>query len=316
MGFPLTAPAPLVYRPGEGWTYEPESGGRWRRSRAKDQLDVAKEAFESEKYNLALKAARHTVRTWPLSDYAPEAQYLVGRAYEAKKQDQRAFREYQKLMTQYPKATNYTEVLQRQFEIATRFLDGQWFKLWGYIPFFPSMEKTSEMYGQLIQSGPYSSVAPQAQINIGTARERQELYPKAVQAYERAADRYHDQPAVAAEAMFKAGLAYHKQAKRAEYDQNAAKKAITVFTDFMALYPKDARVAQAEKLIIDLKTEQARGNLEIARYYEKKRRWDGALVYYNEVVSKDPGSQYSDQAKERIDAIKRRTGAVQQTAQR
>ena len=48
-----------------------------------------------------------------------------------------------KLLEKYPKVENYDEVLQRQFVIANRYLGGQWFKLWGYVPFFPSMDKTS-----------------------------------------------------------------------------------------------------------------------------------------------------------------------------
>ncbi len=55
------------------------------------------------------------------------------------------------------------------------------------------------------------------------------------------------------------------------------------------------------------KTEQARGNFQIARFYEKKRRWQGALIYYNEVLLKDPTSSWADEARQRIDSIKRRT---------
>ena len=95
----------------------------------------------------------------------------------------------------------------------------------------------------------------------GTAREKQSNYPKAVKAYEQAADRYHDQKKVAADAMFKAALAYNKQAKKAEYDQNIAGQAISTFTDFIALYPEDPRVVEAQKLINSLKTEQARGEI-------------------------------------------------------
>ena len=40
LAFPFTCPAPLVYRPGEGWVYESVGGGKWVRTRAKDQLDV------------------------------------------------------------------------------------------------------------------------------------------------------------------------------------------------------------------------------------------------------------------------------------
>src|SRR5262249_43121027 len=119
---------------------------------------------------------------------------------------------------------------------------------------------------------------------------------------------------VAADALFKAGLAYNKQAKKAEYDQNVAGQAITTFTDFIALYPEDPRVAEAQKLINALKTEQARGSFEIARYYKKRRRGDGAMVYYNEVLVKDPASKYADEAKQRIDTLKKRT--VKQTAQK
>ena len=79
---PQRAPAPLIYRPGEGWSYESESGGKWRRNRAKDQLEVAQQAFDAKKYSTAVKAARRVVSVWPLSDYAPRAQYLLARAYE------------------------------------------------------------------------------------------------------------------------------------------------------------------------------------------------------------------------------------------
>src|SRR5436190_23883278 len=83
LAFPFTSPAPLVYRPGEGWVYESVGGSKWVRLRAKDQLDVAQSTFDNKDYSTAFKAARRTARVWPLSDYAPKAQYLVGRCYEA-----------------------------------------------------------------------------------------------------------------------------------------------------------------------------------------------------------------------------------------
>ena len=311
LAFPQVCPAPLVYRAGEGWTYEPYGNkGDWQRNRAKDQVEVSQQAFDKADFSLALKAAKHTINKWPLSDYAPQAQYLVGRCYEAEKNDERAFKEYQKLLEKYPKSDKYAEVLKRQFEICNHYLEGQWFKLWGYIP-YKSMDKTAEMYAKLIKNGPYSEVAPQAQMNIGAAHEKQsrflnneEPFVQAVKAYETAADRYHDQKKVAADALFKAGLAYHKQAKQAEYDQGTAAKATSTFGDFMTLYPEDARVAEAQKYINELRTEQARGALGIAHFYERKQQWNGALVYYNEVLVKDPASTYATEAKQRIEALK------------
>jgi len=308
LAFPFRSPAPLIYRPGEGWTYEPVGGtAKWQMPRAKDQLDVAQAAFDKKAYSLALKAARRVVRVWPLSDYAPQGQYLVGRCYEETGKDEKAFKEYQKVLEKQPKIGNYEEILQRQIAITDRFLAGKWFKLWGYIPFFPSMERTSDMYDKIVRNGPYSNVAPQAQLKIGTAREKQHNYPLAVKAYELAADRYHDRPKIAAEALYRAGLAYKKQAQTAEYDQSAAGKAIATFTDFKTLYANDARVSQTDKIISSLKTEQARGSFQIAKFYEKKKKWNGALVYYNEVQLLDPDSPYATEAQQRIFALKKKT---------
>jgi outer membrane protein assembly factor BamD (BamD/ComL family) len=125
-------------------------------------------------------------------------------------------------------------------------------------------------------------------------------------AYQTAADRYFDNKEVASAAIFKMGNAYSRQAKKADYDQSVAGQAIATFGDFLTLYPTEARVPEAQKAIAQLKAEQARGAFRIARYYEKKKRLNGALIYYNEVALKDPSSPYAEQAKERIEQIRRR----------
>jgi outer membrane assembly lipoprotein YfiO len=309
LAFPYPSPAPLVYRPGEGWVYEkPGETGDWQKGRAQDQLAIAQEAFDAKNYKLAMKAAQRTVRTWPLSDYAPQAQYLIGRCYEADGEDQKAFKHYQQLLEKYPKIDKYEEVLQRQFEIANRFLGGQWFKLWGYIPIPPSMDKTADMYEKIVKNGPYSEVGPKAQMNIGAAREKQENYPDAVKAYERAADRYADREKVASEAVYKAGMAYLKEARTADYDQSVASKAISTFGDFTTLYPNDPRVSDAQKRIESLRTEQARGSFETARFYEKRGKWKAAAIYYNDAMNKDPSSSYAEIARLRIEELNKRTG--------
>lgn len=311
VGVPFRSPAPLIYRPGEGWTYEPVGGeGKWRLTRAKDQMEAAQAAFDKKAYKLALKSAKRTVSVWPLSDYAPQAQYLVGRSYEALGKQEEAFKAYQKLLEKYPKITNYKEVLQRQYEIATLYFNGKWFKLWGTIPLPPwlagQMDRTATMFEKVVKNGTYSEVAPQAQMNIAAAREKQSNYAEAVRAYQLAADRYNDQPKIASDARYKAGKVYEKQASTSEYDQSAAGQAIATFTDFLALYPIDPRASEAEKTIAALRTEQARGSYMNARFYEHRRRWVGALVYYNEVRLQDPNSQYADEARVRIDEIKQR----------
>jgi outer membrane protein assembly factor BamD (BamD/ComL family) len=315
LAFPFRSPAPLIYTPGEGWTYESAgSEGSWRRARAKDQLAVAQAEYDKKSYGVAKRAARAVVDNWPLSDYAPAAEYLLARCFEADHQDEDAFKTYQRLLEKYPKAANYEDVQAREFAICNRFLNGERFKVWHVVPTFPSMDKTVALYEKMIKNGPYSDIAAQAQMNIGVARERQmhflndkQPYEEAAKAYEIAADRYYNRPKIASDAWYRAGLAYQKQAQTAEYDQSTAGQAMDTFTNFMTLYPNDARVAQCEKFIEALKNEQARGNFATAEFYEHGRHWRAAMIYYNEVLIQDPRSPYATISLQRINSLKKLT---------
>jgi outer membrane protein assembly factor BamD len=311
---PLRSPAPLIYTPGEGWYYEPYGEtAQWQRKRAKDQLQVAEDAFAAKNYSLTLRAAHRVLRVWPQSDYAPRAEYLIGRSLEIKGKDEAAFDAYQHIIEKYPKSAQYNEVLWRQYEIAGRFLDGEFFKLWNLIPLYTSMDQTAKLYDKIVANGPYSEVAPHAQLNVGAAREKEENYEDAVKAYNTAADRYNNQPLVAADAMYRAAVSWQKQSDTAEYDQNAAAQAIAAYTDFTVVFPEDKRVAKAQAAIAKLKAEQVRGSFEIAKFYEKSRKWAGAIIYYNDVLQLDPNSPLAVQARQRIDVLKPRLQATPQT---
>jgi outer membrane protein assembly factor BamD len=307
---PSRSPAPLIYIPGEGWYYENYGEtGKWQRPRAREQLEVADQSFTNKDYTTTLHAAHRILRVWPLSDYAPRAAYLVGRCLETQGKDEAAYNAYQQIIEKYPKSGEFNEVLWRQYEIANRFLDGEWFKLWNLIPLYPSMDETAKLYNHIVSSGPYSEVAPHAQLRIGAAREKQKSYADAVAAYQTAADRYHDQPVIAADAMYRTGVAWEKQADTAEYDQGAAAQAIAAYTDFIAFYPDDKRVVEAQNAIVKLKAEQVRGSFQIAQFYEQGHKWAGAVVYYNDVLQLDANSPLAVQARQRIDVLKPRLQA-------
>jgi outer membrane protein assembly factor BamD len=313
MLLPFRAPAPLYYTPGEGWYYEPYGQkADWMRPRARDQLDVAEQAFTNKNYNVTLHAAHRILRVWPLSDYAPRAEYLIGRCLETAGKDEAAFNAYEAIIQKYPHSESYEDVLWRQYEIANRFLAGEWFRLWGTIPLYRSMDQTARLFSTIVTNGPYSDVAPHAQLRIGAAREKQKNYPDAVTAYAAAADRYYNQPDIASDALYREGIAYQKQAATAEYDQGTAAQAIAAYTDFITLYPEDKRVPEAQKAIAALKAQQVEGNFRVAQFYEQNKvlnaeqRRDGALVYYSQVVQLDPNSPFAAQARQRIEALRPR----------
>ena len=83
-------------------------------------------------------------------------------------------------------------------------------------------------------------------------------------------------------------------------------EAVTYLVEQMRGLGFEARVDEAGKIISDLKKEQARGCFEIARFYEKYKKWSAARVYYGQIQIVDPHSPYADEARVRIDAINKR----------
>ena len=90
--------ADIIITPGQPWRWlKPGLGTNWWRVRAEDQLKVAQEAFNRKDYSLATAAAQRVISEWNTSDFAPHAQYLLGRIQEVRGKDEAAFKQSQKM---------------------------------------------------------------------------------------------------------------------------------------------------------------------------------------------------------------------------
>jgi len=71
-----------------------------------------------------------------------KASILVGRCFEETGQEKKAFKEYQRVLEKQPKISNYEEILQTPSRNYGSLFGGKMVPAMGYIPFFPSMERT------------------------------------------------------------------------------------------------------------------------------------------------------------------------------
>jgi outer membrane protein assembly factor BamD len=294
------AHATLTWRPGEGWT--DESGGEISASSSRDQLELAHKLEAQGQRDDALKAYRGLLRRWPLSFFAPEAQYRMGKIIEDQGDFYTAFTAFQKMVTKYPSSEYFEQALNEQYRIANLYLAGEPQRIWK-IPIGPSMEKTIEMYERIIKNAPYGNYAPQCQFNIGLAREKQRKFTDAVDAYQKVLDNYPTS-SVASNAQYQIGYAWMRSSSSGDYDMGAAKKAVNAFQDYLVRYPTSDKAAQAQENIQKLGVKQTQGAYDIAKFYETQHDPRAAFIYYNEVVREDPDSAQSQAAKKRIQELR------------
>jgi len=297
----LPLPAPLIYRPGEGWEVEGDDAVEETSSA---QLAKAERYEKEGKLEEAREAYRKLVKTWPLSPNAPQAQFqdavVLYKLYEF----ERSFEEFQACLEKYPETPHFNEILKYQYDIACLFLAGERQKVLR-IPLLPSMEKAVEMFEKVIKNGPYSQVAAMAQLKIGFAREKQRHWEDAVKAYQQVIRRYAKSD-LADDAQFQVGYALMMAAREANYDQTATEKAVTGFQDYITRYPRSEKVPQAKENIDLLNSKQARALMNIAEFYDRERNDDAALIYYNNVIQKFPAAELAREASVRADRIKLR----------
>lgn len=294
------AQAGLVWRPGEGWS--DESGGDVSASSSRDQLDMAHKLEAQGQRDDALKAYKSLLRRWPLSFFAPEAQFRIGKIMEDEADFYTAFQAFQKMVQKYPSSTYFEQALGEQYRIANLYLAGEPQRIWK-IPVGPSMEKTVEMYGRIIKNAPYGTYAADCQFKIGLANEKQRKYTNAVDAYQKVLDNYPGSP-VASNAQYQIGYAWMRSSTNGDYDQGAAKKAVDAFQDYLVRYPNSDKAAQAQENIQHLGQKQTQGAFNIAKFYETQHDQRAAFIYYNEVVREDPNSPQAQQAKKRIQELR------------
>jgi len=296
--FPALCPAPIVWKPGEGF----ESEGGSAAGSAKETLEVAQKLETGKDYSEAMKTYRAGARKFPYSFSAAELHFGWGRMLEIDGDFAKSFDVYQKVVEKYPNSPFFDQALERQFNIANLFLAGERQKLWK-IPTLPSMEKTVEYYEKIVKSAPYSKWATEAQFKIGVAKERQKNWGDSVEAYQKILEKYPDSE-MAALAQYQIGYAWMKASRDADYDQSAAEKSIHAFEDFMTRYPNHEKFAQAKDNIGSMRGRQEHGSYNIARFYDKKGDRKAALIYYNEVIEQNPDSELARTAAKRAEEIK------------
>ncbi len=294
------AQAELVWRPGEGWS--DESGGAVSASSSRDQLEQAHKLEAEGRRDDALKAYKALLRRWPLSFFAPEAQYRIGKIYEDEGDFQSAFKAFQVMVQKYPSSDYFEQALDEQYRIANLYLAGEPQRVWK-IPVGPSMDKTVDMYERIVKNAPFGTYAPQCQFNIGLAREKQRRYTDAIDAYQTVLDNYPTSP-VASNAQYQIGYAWMRSTLTGDYDLGAAKKAIDAFQDYLVRYPSSDKAAQAQENIQRLSQKQTQGAFDVAKFYETQHDPRGAFIYYNEVVREDPNCPQAQLAKRRIQELR------------
>lgn len=297
--------AEIVYHPDEGWnSNKPGEEQTPAAKAAQEQFERAQALENSGDVDKAIKAYQVFVKKFAYSSHVSQAQWKIAELTEKTGNDNKAFDAYDAYIKKYPRGENFDKAVEAQFNIATRYLNGEKVKYLVGLKAAASVSRAQKMFETIIENASYSKYAPLSQFDVGQALEKQDKIPEAIAAYQTVQTKYPNDP-IAADAQYQIGYVYMKQS-RAEgvYDPGAGNKARDAFEDFIARYPDSEKVPQAQENIKMLSGRETKGAYEIAKFYDKQKKYKAAVIYYNDVIQQEPGTPESEAAKARIEVLK------------
>ena len=306
IALPLSGDAAVLYRSSEGWSVEGDQSSKVESSAA-EQMKKAEDSEKAGNEKAALNSYKTLTKEFGLSALAPKAQRKVGLLLEKNGDVDKAFQAYSSYLEKYPRGDDFDGVVDSMFKIAKMFMDGQKSKKLLGISVGGSVERAQQMFAEIVKRAPYSKLAAVAQFNIGQANERQGKYPEAISAYQTVVSKYPGD-AIADDAQYQIGYVLMAEHRQGSNDRASAQKAREAFEDFASRYPSSEKIAQARENISTLEGGSTKGSLDIAKFYEKTKNYKAAVIYYNDVIKRQPDSPESGLAKARVEELKQKYG--------
>jgi outer membrane protein assembly factor BamD len=302
---PEPGTATIVFKPGKKAKFvspgEEEMSGD-----AAELYQVGQTAEKQGNPKRAIRAYKTIVKRHPKDALAATALYRAAQLQEQTHEYTPAADSYLQVVERYASSPHFDDAIEGQFRIGEIYLNGKKLKVLG-IPIASSLDRAVTIFANVVRTAPYGKYTARAQFDIGLAREKQGANDAAIQAYQAVVDKFPNEP-VAVDAQYQIGYIWFTAAQLGTNDAAAAGNAKTAFQDFLFHYPKSEKAAQARKNLDILEHKQTSNSYKVAKFYDKQKYYRAAVIYYNEVIRQQPGSEESNEAKKRIDQLRAKFG--------
>jgi outer membrane protein assembly factor BamD len=308
---PESGVASIIFKAGKAKYVPP--GEEEMSGDAAELYQIGQKAEKNGDNKRAIRAYKSLVKRHPKDALAPTALFRAAQLQEQTHQYTPAANSYLQLVERYASSAHFDEAIEGQFRVGEIFLNGKKLKVLG-IPIASALDRAVTIFANVVRTAPYGKYTARAQFNIGMAREKQGANDAAIQAYQAVVDKFPNEP-IAVDAQYQIGYIWFTAAQLGTNDAAAAGNAKTAFQDFLFHYPKSEKAAQARTDLDILEHKQTNNSFKVAKFYDKQKYYRAAVIYYNEVIRQQPGSEESNQAKKRIDQLRAKLGdAVLQPA--
>lgn len=268
----------------------------------KEQFDRAMRFYKQNEFKRSADEFIRLTQYYVDSDLAPEAQYYAGRSFEELGKYYFAYQNYQKTIDNYPYTRRMEEIVEREYYIANIMQTEDSPKLLD-LELSESLIRSVEMYGKIVENMPFGPYADRALYKMAESYRRMFKYDGAIDAYEKIVKDYPESKLID-EAKYQLAYTRYEASLDPEYDQESTEEALAEFEEISRTTAVPSIAKEAKKALSKLKSKKANSIIKIAEFYEKRKKYRSAIIYYKDAVAKFSGTEASEYAEVRIEHLK------------
>ena len=274
------------------WTWTPQTGRfvnikRMPKETAELQLEYVRSLMLEGDYRKAMRESDKFVEYYGTDELADENLYLRGEIQMARNNLMTAAKSFQQLLAAHPDTDRYHDAIAKQYEIGDLYyakgeqLAPKRFRLFKKRPF----KRAAEVYTMVVDNQPFTPEAAEAQYKVGLCHYARKEYIDAAFEYQRVVEDYAASDWVN-DASYGLALCYYNASLPPAYDQTPSELTVASIDEFATRFPEDERIADLNEKRSEMRESIAQQRLDIARFYEKRREYPAAKLYY-EMLTND-----------------------------
>lgn len=267
------------------------------------QLEYALQIAQTEDFKKAEEEMLKLIKHYPKAREAADAQFYIAEYEEECGEYAKAYKSYQLVIDKYPFTQKTNDVVQRQYDMACRLLEGKGKVKKGFLQKVVSSHvDLEEVFKQVIKNSPYGEFAAPAQYKIGLFLKEEELLQEARDAFEKTVNDYPDSEWAKA-ARYQIALADADRSVGAGYDQKITESAINEFKGFVKEYPDAELSKDAKGHVAKLRQKEAENSFIIAGFYAKQKKFKAAKMYYSAIINDYKDTVWAKKALEKMQQL-------------
>jgi len=226
----------------------------------------------------------------------------VARCYRKAQLYGKEFDALQALIKVHISRINFTDVVQRQYEIANLFFKGHRDYFVSWLPFIRKDDRTTELFEIVLENAPCAAPAAEVRLGLGRLYVNNQKPQKAAETFRKVLQ-LHPETKEAKYAALELANLFVQLAEKGDGDGKYAKEALITLEAFLKKHPNDSETEWIHRAIEKVHSCIAKRYCKLGDFYKESGKKETAERYYALVISDYPNTPEAQEAEKKLSQL-------------